>query len=138
MYLLKCKPKNSHVLWQNNSKAGPLTCNTVSQLPPLHSGQGHPGCYSTWLATCTKASQMQTWCVREQNMYLFSKITSHQNHLLLFVMLLAKHILMRKFWTSQGTMTDKTLWIQEVSVPGNIANIRPCWHVRCSTTLKKH
>jgi hypothetical protein len=44
----------------------------------------------------TPVAQVRTWCIHEQNVCSFSNITSHRNHLLLFVEHLAMRFLARK------------------------------------------
>jgi hypothetical protein len=48
-------------------------------------------------ASCANVVQVWTWYINEHIVCSFLNIFSHQNHLLLFVKLLAMHIITRKY-----------------------------------------
>jgi hypothetical protein len=44
---------------------GPHPCKRLSQSPPSHSIQGHPGCLAAAHASCAKVVKMRTWCIHK-------------------------------------------------------------------------
>jgi hypothetical protein len=68
-------------------------------------------------------AQARAWCVTEQNVYLFSNITSHQNRLPLFVKHLSVLLL---------TRTYRIRFVTKVQGTGNFYNRQLVW---CVTVL---
>jgi hypothetical protein len=67
--------------------------NSNSSSSTWYLSQGHHDCLATAHTCCTKSVQVETWCIHKQNIFSFSNITFHWNHLLLFGNNLAMHIL---------------------------------------------